>query len=296
MKKRYLGTAKTREFIADLASGKYDNGDVVVTVATSYPADAEVIRTVAKQRKLERLVLVNEFDDVSNPERPTAISGEMAALILAFLQANDVSERSFLFVCDGGVSRSAAMLCAWIRLCGEDDLPLWVDDRRYAPNVLVYLRLLKAGGVEVSDRQLSERELLKSMVLGLRVAGRKAHTMHLPQGPWEQISAGESRCVLRRLDERCGSMSEGDLVAFSMVGAPDSIVVAGITQVRVACSIDELLADGEVLGASGFRSPEEARVEMSLIYGTMTTYPVAGIILDAGEWISGRARLARESL
>lgn len=288
MKENFAGTMPTKRFMADLACGRFDGQggmSTVVVVATSYHDDAEVIREVAGYRGIAESVLVSEFDDVSNPQRPTAITEEAAAEIHGFLASRDFENTRFLFVCDGSVSRSAAMLCAWMRLCGEDDLPLWVDVQDYSPNVLVYGRLLAAGGVQLSEAQMSERELLKDMVLSCKVSGHKSHAMHLLEKPWKQIRDREKRCELRKLDAKRKAIAPGDLVVFSQVGLPDELLVAQVTECRAAGGIEELLLDDDVLGASGFATLEDAVAGMSEIYGG-DSYEALGIFLDVSDWVS----------
>ncbi|HIR02252.1 MAG TPA: hypothetical protein IAA69_08350 [Candidatus Aveggerthella stercoripullorum] len=289
MKENFAETMPTKRFMVDLACGRFDSQDdmhTVAVVATSSHDDAEVIREVAGYRGIAKSVLVSEFDDVSNSQRPTAITEEAAAAIHRFLASWDFESTRFLFVCDGSVSRSAAMLCAWMRLCGEDDLPLWADAQNCSPNVLVYGRLLAAGGEQLSEAQLSERELLKDMVLGCKVAGRKSHAMHLLEKPWRQIRDGEKRCELRRLDAKRKAVAPGDLVVFSRAGLPDELLVVRVTECRTAGSIEKLLLDDDVLSASGFATLEDAVAGMGEIYGD-DPYEALGIFLDASDWVRG---------
>jgi len=301
MKENFAETMPTKRFMVDLACGRFDSQDdmhTVAVVATSCHDDAEVIREVAGYRGIAKSVLVSEFDDVSNSQRPTAITEEAAAAIHRFLASWDFESTRFLFVCDGSVSRSAAMLCAWMRLCGEDDLPLWADAQNYSPNVLVYGRLLAAGGVQLSEAQLSERELLKDMVLGCKVAGRKSHAMHLLEKPWRQIRDGEKRCELRRLDAKRKAIAPGDLVVFSRVGSPDELLVVRVTECRTAGSIEKLLLDDDVLSASGFATLEDAVAGMGEIYGD-DPYEALGIFLDVSDWVTGAdacRRMPKETL
>lgn len=283
MKREYIGTMPTKKFIADLACGRFDKqGDAITTVvvATSYHSDAEIIRKIANHRHLGESVLVVEFDDVSNPQRPTAISEETALEIYSFLSSQDVECARFLFVCDGATSRSAAMLCAWMRLCGEDDLPAWVDGRKYSPNVLVYSRLLAAGGVKL-ESQINERELLKEMVLNCRISGHRSHVRYVPEEAWQQIRNGVKCCELLKRNTENKIIASGDLIAFSMVGYPDDFVVARTTECRVIKSVDELMHNDEILDATDRLLVKEAFIDMREAHGDES---YEAVFLDVNEW------------
>jgi ASC-1-like (ASCH) protein len=176
-----------------------------------------------------------------------------------------------------------------MRLCGEDDLPVWVDAMGYAPNVLVYSRILAAGDVRLSEENMRKREQLKRLAFAREVAGRRVHAMHLLDGPWEQIASGEKRCELRRLDAKRKRVLAGDLVVFSRLGNPDDIIAADVLECRTAACFGDLMRDEEVVAASGFHSAEEAVAGLRGIYGDEPC-PAVAIFLDTSCWTHGGGR------
>lgn len=174
MKGNNASTMRTREFLARLAEGHFDGGGIAAVVSTSYADDAAAARSVALDRSLANSVLVLEYDDVENPKRPTAFSDDMAADVVGFFERTVADE--WVFVCDGAFSRSAAVMCAWARLYGGGDLDYWADPERYAPNVLVYRRILAAAGHELTDEQADRLSELKEAALERKV--KKAGGVH----------------------------------------------------------------------------------------------------------------------
>lgn len=286
MTRCFLGTRTTRQFVDGLSRGVYSN--VVSVVATSDCLYIKEIGEAVADLGLEGSVHISTFDDITDSMRPEALGEEEARAIYDFLAMNDSDDARFLFVCDGSVSRSSAMLCAWMRLCGEDDLPVWIDAMDYAPNVLVYSRILAAGGVRLSEANVWERELLKRLAFAREIAGRGVHAMHLLDVPWSQIASGEKRCELRRLDAKRKRVSAGDLVVFSRLGHPDDIVAADVLKCRTAACFGDLMRDGEVVAASGFRSAEEAVAALRGIYGD-DPCPAVAIFLDTSCWARGQS-------
>ena len=284
--RKLFKTDRTSQFLVELACGRFDRENVIVVAATSSQDRAAEIEAIAGYRKLRDKIKVVEFDDVSDPHRGGALSEGAAKDILQFLDRKGSKDAEFLFVCDGGMSRSAGMMCAWMRICGTDDLPVWVDARNYSPNVHVYKTLLSAAGIHLSERRLNEREEMKEMVLERKIAGRSSHAMHLLERPFRQICDGSKRCELRKLDAKRAAVAEGDLIAFSMTGSPDELVVARVTGCSKEESAEKLLRDGEVMRASGFQSYEDAIAGMREIYGS-EPYPAVGIFLDASDWMAG---------
>ena len=170
-----LGTMRTREFKSWFSSGEFDAGNVVVVVSTSYADDVASIRSEASNRGLAGNVLVLEYDDVENLKRPTAITAEMASAAVSFLRGASSEGTSFLMVCDGGFSRSAAMCAAWARISGENDVDFWIQPEKYSPNLLVYRRMLAAAGINLKDDQIERLGELKEAMRMLRIkAGGKS--------------------------------------------------------------------------------------------------------------------------
>ncbi len=285
MIRHFLGTTTTEQFLDGLHFGLYRN--VVSVVVTSDCSYAMGIQESVERLGIEESVFLASFDDVADVACPGAIDEEEARAIYEFLISHDGEGVEYLFACDGSVSRSSAMLCAWMRLCGEDDLSIWVDAANYAPNVLVYSRVLAAGGVQLTRANVRDRELLKKLSFARMIVGRRVHTMHLLGEPWDKIANGAKRCELRRLDAKRKGVSAGDLVVFSRIGSPDDIVAADVRECRTAASFEELLRDEGVVSASGFRTAKEALAELEGIYGE-DSCPVVALFLDTSCWAHGR--------
>ncbi|MDO4538286.1 MAG: hypothetical protein Q4B54_09010 [Coriobacteriales bacterium] len=289
MSRCFRDTVTTNKFLLGLDEGTYDG--VVCVASTSNHYDAQAMREIATSRKMGELLYVAEFDDVADPALPGAMDEALAQDIYGFLRAHDDEDAEFQFVCDGSVSRSAGMLCAWRRLCGEDDLALWANAANFSPNVLVYARLLAAGGTRLTKAQMRERELLKKMAFTRMMSGRGVHAMHLYERPWRQITSGDKSCELRRLDYKRRDIMAGDLVAFSLRGAPDSIVAADVLECRMSTSFEDLVCDEDVMASSGFGSAQEVLAALEKIYGE-NEYPAVAFFLDVSEWERGSANLA----
>jgi predicted protein tyrosine phosphatase len=70
-----------------------------------------------------------------------------ARLILDFSKSMEGQVDSLLINCDAGVSRSAAVGAALLRINGEDDSHIWNSSYHY-PNEYVYKLLLEVAGYE----------------------------------------------------------------------------------------------------------------------------------------------------
>lgn len=151
-------TMITRDFVFHLAKGEYDDGETAAIVSTSYPGMAAAIRKEASYRGIALKILVLEYDDVQT-DSPASFTDGMAYDVVAFLGLNPDSK--LVFVCDGGVSRSSAMLAAALRIKGRSDLiAVWANPKYY-PNILVYRRLLAAVHENLAEADVASLNGLK---------------------------------------------------------------------------------------------------------------------------------------
>lgn len=123
--------------------------DAAAILCSSYPVRYE---------KLPRIysLLILEFDDFTDENRPTAFSMEQAKQIRSFTERLYERITTLYICCDSGESRSAALEAAILRCFGENEMKIW-NDPKYHPNPLVYRIQCAAFGRPVSRIGLQYR-------------------------------------------------------------------------------------------------------------------------------------------
>lgn len=225
---RFLGTIRTRSFLGRLACGEYDGNDIAVVMSTSYPVDAERARSQVRERGLETNVLVLEYDDVENAQRPTAFTKELAERALSFAEDAWASGKALLFACDGARSRSAALMCAVMRILGLDDTSIWTQPGRYAPNILVYQLVLEAGGVHLDDSQILAHERLIDAGMFCRVHKGTMNVVRVDEPAFRQAIAGAAGRVPEVWDGP--DIVIGDAITFIALDDLDKIAVIKVLE------------------------------------------------------------------
>ena len=86
--------------------------------------------------------LVMNFPDVEDKHYPGAFGRAHARRIIWFLHCLPKSVTDLYICCSKGVSRSAAVAAAVLRMSGRSDKHVWCNPY-YAPNILVYYRLCR---------------------------------------------------------------------------------------------------------------------------------------------------------
>ena len=87
--------------------------------------------------------LLLKFDDCICSEEGIVITEEQAVSIVKFILDNKSKVDWFCFNCSAGVSRSAAVCAAAMRILCNDDSPVFKDGY-FCPNMTVYREILNA--------------------------------------------------------------------------------------------------------------------------------------------------------
>ncbi|MBR0133418.1 MAG: hypothetical protein IJM14_10115 [Lachnospiraceae bacterium] len=95
------------------------------------------------------------FDDIIDTTLTGAITEEIAELITNFVRNLDNSVEKLYIACDGGDSRSPAIAASILLASGRNDDCIW-DNPFYYPNPLVYYRMCKAFGIDMTFEKASE--------------------------------------------------------------------------------------------------------------------------------------------
>ena len=281
-----LETVTCAEFARLLDKGEYDDGEVAVVASTSSEELSERLTATAWERGIGPKILVLVYDDIdfgddlATPEGDNAFSPDQARAVVSF--ANDWAGEvgCFLPVCDGGVSRSAAVRAAVSRICEGEDLACWTDPR-FRPNVLVYYRLLQASGVTLSREQVGMRLALKERLLDCKVRGRGIHGMHLIDEAWEAMCSGGKDIELRLLDQKRACIRPGDTLVFERTSQPE-VLLATAKSLHAYGSFAQLFREWpEAVQRAGFANEDEALLAMEDIYGPQ---PGAVLAMDLGDF------------
>ena len=94
--------------------------------------------------------LLLKFDDCICPEEGIVVTEEQAVSIAKFILDNKNKVDWFCFNCSAGVSRSAAVCAAAMRILCNDDMPVFKDGY-FCPNMTVYREILNAWVDIISD-------------------------------------------------------------------------------------------------------------------------------------------------
>ena len=269
MNMEILDTMTCEEFSRRLRDGEWDDGDTAVIVSTSSESMAESIEDVAYAHGIARNLLTLVYHDVEFSLELTEPTGEgafnpgHARAAWSFL-SNCPCER-LLPVCDGSVSRSAAIRAAAARLLDGDDLHCWID-LRYRPNVLVYYRMLQAAGVALGRTQIARRLRLNRMLLDCKVFGRPVYGMHLVDGAFRAIEAGEKDVELRQLDEKRALLRPGDALVFQHCDTGE-VLLASVRSLHAYGSFEQLFEEWpDAVRRAGFTDAAEAVSAMTGVY------------------------------
>lgn len=90
------------------------------------------------------------YEDIDREIPGRSFSDEDAEVIADFVRSRLDSVDTLYLCCDAAESRSPAVAAAIMRYMGLDDMTVWRNPH-YHPNMLVFLRLCRALGVDVSD-------------------------------------------------------------------------------------------------------------------------------------------------
>lgn len=116
--------------------------DIAAVLCSSFEVKEENFRWLR-----EKIVL--RFEDTANAGSERAFSPEMALSIKSFVDEHKDASGMYI-CCDSGESRSSAIAAATYRYLNRDEMIIWKDPQ-YHPNTLVYSRMCKAYGLQVSE-------------------------------------------------------------------------------------------------------------------------------------------------
>lgn len=93
-----------------------------------------------------------KFDDCTTDLEGICITKEQAQLIVSFVLDNHVADKTdwFCVNCAVGVSRSAAVCAAIMRILCNDDMPVFTNSH-FCPNMTVYREVLNAWIDRLAD-------------------------------------------------------------------------------------------------------------------------------------------------
>ena len=104
-----------------------------------------------------RLLLT--FLDYEDPALLGGFDESDARKILDFLDGLSEEVTDLYVCCSKGGSRSAAVAAALLKMSGRSELLVW-ENPFYVPNTLVYARLLRFAGYEISDEEVERLKAL----------------------------------------------------------------------------------------------------------------------------------------
>ena len=95
------------------------------------------------------------FDDIIDTTLSGAITDEIAKMIAGFVRNLDDTVEKLYIACDGGESRNPAIAASILLASGRSDDCIW-DNPFYYPNPLVYYRMCKAFGIDMTFEKACE--------------------------------------------------------------------------------------------------------------------------------------------
>lgn len=96
------------------------------------------------------------FLDVEDPRVPGSFEDVHARAILRFIKLLPDEVTDLYVCCSKGMSRSAAVAAALLRMSGRSDDPVWLNPY-YTPNTLAYYLLCKEAGIQITPEQVMQK-------------------------------------------------------------------------------------------------------------------------------------------
>jgi predicted protein tyrosine phosphatase len=120
---------------------KHKESAMIISIKSSKDLVAPKL-TITEQNKI-KYILSLSFDDCEVEDDPKfCMSFEDGKKIAEFVNAHYDDVDKIIVHCDGGISRSAGVAAAIMRVKEGDDWPIF-DNRNKHPNMTCYLRTLK---------------------------------------------------------------------------------------------------------------------------------------------------------
>ena len=88
---------------------------------------------------------------------PGSFEDVHARAILRFISLLPDEVTDLYVCCSKGMSRSAAVAAALLRMSGRSDDPVWLNPY-YTPNTLAYYLLCKEAGIQITPEQVMQKD------------------------------------------------------------------------------------------------------------------------------------------
>lgn len=105
----------------------------------------------------QRCLLQLHFIDTEDEDNPKSFSLDNGEKIKSFIVSLPSNITDLFVLCDAGESRSTAIAAAILIFLGRSDKPVW-DNPFYHPNTLVFRRLCKVFGIEMTEEQIESKK------------------------------------------------------------------------------------------------------------------------------------------
>ena len=143
------GQKKKYKIMSRLACEKYcsqrhDKSSIIISIKSSWDrVDPDIYKN---QHNNVRYIKFLTFDDIDMEDDPKcSMSVSDGRAVADFVNKHYDEVDSIIVHCDGGISRSAGVVAAIMRVKEGDDFPVF-DSRRKHPNMTCYLMTLKGFG------------------------------------------------------------------------------------------------------------------------------------------------------
>lgn len=110
--------------------------------------------------------LLLEYADVTRPSADS-FTAQMAEEVVDHIRWHSTARR-FMFACDAGFSRSAALAAAYLRSRGADDWCMW-SNSNLSPNPFVYRLQLAAFGIDVTEEEVLSLKAMSDEAMAARI-------------------------------------------------------------------------------------------------------------------------------
>ena len=126
---------------------KHSNTAIIISIKSSW--DIEQPNVYCTYDNNIKDILFLSFDDVTKEDNPThCMSLEDGQKIADFVNKYYAKVDTIIIHCDGGISRSAGVGSAIMRVMEGDDYPIF-DNQKKHPNMTCYLRTLHGFKYEI---------------------------------------------------------------------------------------------------------------------------------------------------
>ena len=126
---------------------KHSKTSLIISIKSSW--DRELPNLSITKENGVKYILALSFDDITYEDDPRfAMTEEDGKKVAEFINAHYDEVDTIIVHCDGGISRSAGVAAAIMRVKEGDDFPLFASQSKH-PNMTCYLRTLKGFDYEL---------------------------------------------------------------------------------------------------------------------------------------------------